>query len=82
MPPRLNTTELMTGAGEDEGEDGGVAGAPGRDDNVEEQGAGERERERERERDEGRERKLSNNKHCVYGTYRHVIEITWFHAYG
>ena len=47
MPPRLNTIELMTGAGEDEGEDGGVAGAPGRDDNIEEQGAGERERERD-----------------------------------
>ena len=45
MPPRLNTIELMIGAGEDEGEDGGVAGAPG--DDVEEQGAGERERERE-----------------------------------
>jgi hypothetical protein len=36
----------MIGAGDEEGEDGGVAGAPGRDDNVEEQGAGERERER------------------------------------
>ena len=40
----------MRGVGEDEGDEGGVAGAPGTEDKVEEEGAAERERERERER--------------------------------
>ena len=51
MPPRLNTTELMRGREDDEGEDGGVAGAPGTEVKVEDDGAAEGERERERERE-------------------------------
>ena len=41
----------MRGREDDEGEDGGVAGAPGTEVKVEDDGAAEGERERERERE-------------------------------
>ena len=76
MPLRLNTTELMRGAGEDEGEDGGVAGAP--EDKVKEEGAVERERKKIR--------LLLSPKNMgaypVLYVYAGYITSTWFCAYG